>query len=496
MNKLRNAGLLACAAASGLMASLPQSALAATNGVAGRSQPFSTSGKTIRVYTTAKDSDKRLALTESLRFAPAQQTPETDIAIYVNPHARFQELLGIGGAITDASAEVFATLSPAKQDEFLTAYYDRTAGIGYTLARTTIHSSDFSSASYTYVKEGDQRLATFSIDHDRQFRIPMIKRAIATAGGKLTLYASPWSAPAFMKDSGDMLRGGKLRPEYGEAWATYITKFIGAYEKEGIPVWGITIQNEPLATQVWESMIFTAPEERDFLKNHLGPVMHKRGYGDKKIIVWDHNRDLVSDRAHTIFGDPQAAKYAWGIGYHWYETWAGGEPMYRNVADVAQSYPDKRVLLTEAAIEKFDPARFQYWPNGEKYGRAMVNDFNAGSVGWTDWNILLNDRGGPNHVGNFCFAPVHADSRTGELIYSPIYYYIGHFSKFIRPSAHRVSATSSRSDLLTTSFLNQDQTMATVVLNQSDKALTYRLYVGAAEARVSIPAHAIQTLVY
>lgn len=452
--------------------------------------------KTLSVYTTAKDTDKRISLGEPLTLKPGQQPPETDVAIFVNPEKHYQTFFGIGGAITDASAEVFDKLSSAKKEEFLKAYYDAEKGIGYTLMRTTIHSSDFSSGSYTYIKEGDKALKTFSIAHDKKYRIPLIKKAIKAAGGKLTTYASPWSAPAFMKDTNHMLQGGKLLPEYSEAWATYYTKFIKAYEKEGIPIWGITVQNEPMAKQTWESMIYTAEEERDFLKNYLGPIMKKEGLGDKKIVVWDHNRDLLVHRANTILGDPAAAQYVWGVGFHWYETWTGGQPMYGNVAEVKQAFPKVNVLLTEATVEKFDAGRYQYWPNGERYGNSLINDFNAGAVGWTDWNILLDDKGGPNHVGNFCFSPIHADSKTGDLIYTPSYYYLGHFSKFIRPNAQRVSAVSSRSVLQTTAFMNTDNKLVTVVMNPSDNNVSYRLYIGTQETSVSIPAHAIQTLVY
>jgi glucosylceramidase len=450
----------------------------------------------IQVYTTAKDTDKRLALTGTLEFSPAKQPLETETFVFVDPERKFQTMLGIGGAITDSSAEVFAKLPKPKQQEFLSAYFDAQKGIGYTWARTTIHSSDFSSASYTYIKEGDKDLKTFSIDHDRKYRIPLIKQSIAAAGGKLTLFASPWSPPAFMKSNNNMLQGGSLLPQYARPWANYMAKFVKAYEKEGIPIWGITVQNEPMAKQTWESVIYTAEEERDFLKNHLGPVMQKEGLGDKRIVVWDHNRDLITHRASTIFSDPEASKYAWGIGFHWYETWTGGDPMYRNLVEVSRSYPDKPLLLTEAAIEKFTQERYQYWPNGERYGSSMINDFNAGAVAWTDWNILLDERGGPNHVGNFCFAPVHADTAKGELIYTPPYYYIGHFSKFIRPDAKRISSTSSRSSLLTTSFMNADNKMATVVMNPGDKDVAYTLIVGKRESKLTIPAHAIQTLVY
>ena len=453
-------------------------------------------GKEATVYTTASETQLRLTQSGTVTFTAAAQPLENEVSVFVNPKKSFQSFLGIGGAITDASAEVFAQLPPEKQQEFLTAYYDPEQGIGYSLARTPIHSSDFSSGSYTYIEEGDAGLKTFSIEHDRAYKIPLIKKAIETAGGSLMLYASPWSPPAFMKDNNDMLHGGKLLPEYRDAWALYYTKFIKAYEAEGMPVWGITVQNEPMAVQRWESCIYTAEEERDFLKNHLGPTLEREGLGDKKIVVWDHNRDLINHRANTIFEDPEAAKYAWGIGFHWYETWAGGEPMFSNIASINESFPTKNLLFTEGCQEGFRPDRYQYWAHAERYGRSMINDFNNGTVGWTDWNILLDQKGGPNHVGNFCFAPLHGDTDTGELIYTPSYYYIGHFSKFIRPGARRISTVSSRSHLLSTTFMNEDQSMVSVVMNQSDQAIDYKLYVGEGQAvSIQIPAHAIQTVV-
>lgn len=457
---------------------------------------FSTKDKIVTVYTTADSTKLRLTQTDKLVFVASKQPLETEISVFVEPTKTFQTLLGIGGAITDASAEVFAKLSKEKQQEFLNAYYDKEKGIGYSLLRTTIHSSDFSSGSYMYIKEGDASLSTFTIDHDRQYRLPLLKEAIKTAGGKITLYVSPWSPPAFMKSNGSMLKGGTLLPQYYQAWANYYAKFIKAYEKEGISIWGLTIQNEPMATQTWESCVYTAEAERDFLKNYLGPTIKREGLGDKKIIVWDHNRDLMNQRANTIFSDPEASKYAWGMGFHWYETWAGGMPMFDNVRKVHEAYPTKNLLFTEGCVERFDAKKYQFWANGERYGTSMINDFNNGTVGWTDWNILLDQNGGPNHVGNFCFAPIHMDTNSGELIYTPSYYYIGHFSKFIRPDAKRVSTAVSRSSLISTSFLNKDGKMVTVVMNQSSKSVTYNLMIASEKTVVTIPAHGIQTLVY
>jgi glucosylceramidase len=453
-------------------------------------------GKKINVYTTADNTNLRLTNTNTLSFSTSVQPVESEISVFVAPNKKFQTFMGIGGAITDASAEVFAKLSPEKQAELLSAYYNKDNGIGYSLLRTSIHSSDFSSASYTYIEEGDQELKSFSIEHDQQYRIPMIKRAIQSAGGNLLLYASPWSAPSFMKSNGTMLQGGTLLPQFYQAWANYYTKFVKAYEKAGMPIWGITIQNEPMATQKWESCLFSATAERDFLKNYLGPTMQKEGLGSKKIVVWDHNRDLMNHRANVIFDDPEAAKYAWGMGFHWYETWSGGEPMFDNVRKVYEAYPSKNLLFTEGCVERFDTKKYQFWGNAERYGKSMINDFNNGTVGWTDWNILLDENGGPNHKGNFCFAPIHADMQTGELIYTPSYYYIGHFSKFIRPNAKRVSTVSSRSSLLSTSFVNTNGKMVTIVMNQSENTINYNLIVGTEKSVITIPAHAIQTLVY
>jgi len=453
-------------------------------------------GSSIAVYETADQTDHRLTATGSLTFKPMGQPLETQLCVFVDPSKRAQTMLGVGGALTDASAEVYAKLSPEKQREFMDAYFDPKKGIGYTIGRTNIHSCDFSSASYTYVDEGDTALKSFSVAHDRQYRIPFIKQAMATAGGKLTMFASPWSPPAFMKTNGEMLHGGKLKPEFRQAWANYYTKFIRAYEKEGIPIWGISVQNEPMATQTWESCVYSAEEERDFLKSFLGPTMKREALGDRKIIVWDHNRDLIYQRVSTILSDPAAAKYVWGIGYHWYEPWSGGEMMFDNVRLVHETFPDKKLFFTEGTVDRFRPEEINSWRLGEYYGHSMINDFNDGCVGWTDWNVLLDEQGGPNHVGNFCFAPIHADTKTGALTYTNSYYYIGHFSKFMKPGARRIACSPSRSALLSTAFVNPDGKVSVVVMNKGDQKLTYYLWMNGNAAEVSSLPHSIQTLVF
>jgi glucosylceramidase len=456
---------------------------------------FSTVGKSIMVYTTSDSGNYRLSMTDTLEFSSFGQPFETQPCVFVDPGQTFQTFVGIGAALTDASAETFAKLPKEKQTEFLSAYFDRENGIGYTLARTNINSCDFSSDMYTYVSEGDKELTSFSLAHDEKYKIPFIKEAMKAAGGKLDLFVSPWSPPSWMKDNNNMLQGGKLKPEFYDSWANYYVKFIQGYEKLGIPVWGLTVQNEPMAKQRWESCIYSGEEETNFIKNHLGPTLQKNNMGEKKLIAWDHNRDLIYQRATTLMNDKEASKYVWGIGFHWYESWNGGF-QFENLKRVNEAFPDKALLLTEACNFPFSWNTFNDWKWGETYGLNMINDFNNGAVAWTDWNILLDETGGPNHVQNFCFAPVHAKTKEGSLHYMNSYYYIGHFSKFIKPGAKRIISSSSRAQLLTTAFQNPDGTVAVVVMNNTDQAISYRLWIKgeAAETR-SLP-HSITTLVF
>lgn len=453
------------------------------------------SPKSAEVYITAKGTDYKLTKTETLTFTDKPQPLETEVSVFVDPAKKFQAMIGIGGALTDASAETFYKLPKAQQKELMTAYYDPQKGIGYTLGRTNIQSCDFSSDTYAYVANNDAALKTFSIAHDLKYRVPFIKEAIKAAGGKLTMFASPWSPPAWMKTNNDALHGGKLKPEYAQSWANMFVKFINAYQKQGIPIWAVTVQNEPMAKQKWESCIFNADDERLFVKNHLGPTLKAKGLANTKIIAWDHNRDMVYQRASTILEDKDAAKYIWGIGYHWYETWTGSSMRFENVKRVNDAFPNTHLLFTEGCIEKFNMDRVNDWALGEKYGYSMINDFNSGTCGWTDWNILLDEKGGPNHVGNYCFAPIIGDTQSGKLIYTNIYYYLGQFSKFVKPGSRRIAASASRDKLSSTAFVNTDGKLVVVVMNSSDDKVPYFLWIKGKAASITSLPHSISTMI-
>jgi len=448
----------------------------------------------IQIFQTAKDTDKRLSAVKPGIWSDAYQPTEGEPSVFIDPAVTFEKFLGIGGAFTDAAAETFYQLSPDKQQKLLKLYFDPAEGIGYTLGRTNINSCDFSSDMYTYVKEGDKELKTFDVSHDKKYKIPFIKEALKITGGKLKLFASPWSPPAYMKDNNNMLQGGKLLPEYYDTWARYYVRFINEYAKNGINLWGISVQNEPMAKQTWESCIFTADEETDFIAKHLGPVLHKNKMKNIRLIAWDHNRDLLYQRASALLKNPAAAKYIWGIGFHWYEIWNGGR-QYDNVQLVKNSFPKTNLLLTEACNYPFSWSTFDQWHWGENYGENMIEDFNNGAIGWTDWNLVLDEKGGPNHVNNFCFAPIHVKTGENSIHLMNSYYYIGHFSKFIRPEATRIAASSNRAQLLTTAFRNADGSRVVVIMNKSDEKFETNLFIEGKRTMVSMMPHSIVTCV-
>jgi glucosylceramidase len=436
----------------------------------------------IDCYLTARDTNDRLTRQPPVVW---ESRVEASLpAVVIDTSQRFQTIEGFGGAFTEAAATVLNRLSPENRQRVLQAYFDWVNGNGYTLCRTHINSCDFALGNYAYSEvPGDMELKHFSIERDRRALLPMIHAAQKTAGTKLKILASPWSPPAWMKTNGEMNHGGALKPECRDAWAQYFARYIREYEREGVPIWAVTVQNEPAAKQVWDSCLYSAEEERDFVRDHLGPTLERAGLGHVKILIWDHNRDLLFDRVKPAFEDKAASRYIWGAAFHWY-----GPDCFENVQRVHDAWPDKKLLFTEGCQE--GGPHIGSWDVGERYARSVINDLNRWTVGWIDWNMLLDETGGPNHVGNLCSAPILADTKNDRLIFQSSYYYLGHFSRFIKPGAVRVSCVS---DLESTAFMNPDGKVAVIVLNRMDKARKFRLQLGNLSAAVEIPSHAIST---
>jgi glucosylceramidase len=438
-----------------------------------------------RVYVTAPSPSELLVDRGFRAFEPLEQPDENYPTVMIDPDRTFQSIEGFGGAFTDAAADVFAALPPASQEELLRASFDPVDGNGYNLCRTTIHSCDYAAGMYTYAEvPGDKELAHFSIEHDRRNRLPFIKRAQAAARGQLRFYASPWSPPAWMKTNNDMKHGGKLEPEYRQTWADYFAKYVKAYAAEGVPMWGLTVQNEALATQVWESCIFTADEERDFVRDYLGPTLRRHGLGDVKIMIWDHNRGLVYQRAKAAYSDPRASQYIWGTAFHWY---VGDH--HDNVRVLHDAFPDKGLLFTEGSVRGT-------WEAAFRLTRNVILDLNNWTAGWTVWNLLLDEAGGPRHAGGLMGSTiVNADTSTGKLTFNPPHYAFGHFSRFIKRGARRIACTSSSDDFLATAFVNPDGMITVVLTNLTDHEQIFQLWVEGRALKYSSPANGIITMV-
>ncbi len=435
-----------------------------------------------RLYRTEKDSDKRLSLEE------LKKNSVSKVDIKLDDSKTYQSMVGFGGAFTESSAYNLSRVNKDVRMQAIKDYFDPVEGLGYTIGRVSIHGCDFSLNSYTYIEEGDKELKTFDIKRDKEWVIPLIKDAEEIAGRSIELLASPWSPPAFMKDNNSMIHGGKLLPEYRDSWAKYYVKFIEEYRKMGLTIWGLTVQNEPAAVQRWDSCIYTGEEERDFVKNHLGPVLQNSSASDVNLLIWDHNRDIMEERAKAVLSDPEAAKYVWGTGFHWYVSEA-----FENVGKVHDLFPNKGLLFTEGCQE--GGVHFNSFATGERYARNMIGDFNNWCQGYLDWNLFLDNTGGPNHVNNLCDSPIIVDIFPEKLVHQSSYYYIGHFSKFIRPNALRIGLLNHHDEILATAFKNEDSSIALVLLNETDNDTSVTFELNETQYKVELKKHSIVTAI-
>lgn len=421
---------------------------------------------------------------------PMEQVTDAGHVINIHPDLTAQEIHGFGGAFTEASAYNYSCLNDQTKEAVIESLFGE-SGLRYNMGRLTVHSCDFGLGNYTYVQEGDEDLSTFSLEHDRKWLFPMLRAAEAKAGKPLCFMASPWSPPAYMKTNHDMNHGGKLRPEYRDRWAAYLARFLQEYEKEGFPVSYLSVQNEPLAVQTWDSCIYTAEEERDFVRDHLGPTLEKEGLSRIKLLVWDHNKEELYHRVKLIYEDTEASRYVSGAAVHWYTG-----DHFEELRLVRQKYPDKEIIFSEGCVEY---SRFSseggVW-QGEMYAHDILGNLAGGASAFLDWNLLLDDKGGPNHAGNYCSAPLMCCPPKNRLHYSFSYYYIGHFSRYIKPGARLIGTSRYTDQLEAAAFLNPDGERVVIVLNKTENELPVTLRESPWGFCCRIPAHTISTFLY
>ena len=445
------------------------------------------SNNKLKIFVTSKNnSSKRISISTIEELSKGRGNTKSKITI--EPKNQRQEILGFGGSFTEASSSIYKELDEEKKEEIIESYFGEN-GNKYSMARTHINSCDFSLGNYAHVEdENDLELKTFSLERNKISLIPMINDALKKRRNNIRIMASPWSPPAWMKTTGEMNFGGKLKSEYRDTWADYYCKFIENCEKENVPIWGLSIQNEPEAKQTWDSCLYTAEEERDFIKNHLGPSLEKHNLLDRKIIIWDHNRDVMVERARTVLSDPDAAKYVWGTGFHWY---CGDH--FDNVQKVHDEFPDKQLIFTEGCQE--GGPHIGSWDLGERYATSIINDLNRWTVAWIDWNLILNEQGGPNHVGNYCSAPIIVDTRSQDLLYQSSYYYIGHFSRFILPGDKIINSKNTNNTIDVLSSINNQNTVNTVIQNKNESNVEVSYNRDNVNSVFTIPERSIVTVV-
>jgi glucosylceramidase len=443
--------------------------------------------KNIRVIQTAKDTGDRL--TEQSAIMPEVIA---SAKIVLKPERTYQKVLGFGGAFTEAAAYAYSRMMPELREEILRKYFDPREGIGYSIGRIHMNSCDFSLGNYTYVGDKDENLETFDISREAEWVIPFIMEAAAVKGESIKFLVSPWSPPGWMKTNGEMNNGGKLLPQYREAWARYYVKFIKAMRSKGVDIRAVTIQNEPAATQVWDSCIWSAEEEGLFIRDYLGPVFEEEGLSDIRIYFWDHNRDIIVDRAAGTMLVQGAGRYIYGIADHWCCSEEFG-----NLSKVHKMFPNLHFLFSEGCPE--GGVQLGSWHTGERYGRNIIGEFNNWQEGFIDWNLVLDETGGPNHVGNLCDAAIIADTKEQKLYYNSSYYYIGQFSKFVMPGAVRIGteyAADAASVLKQAAFMNPDGSVVMVVMNETDNEESFAAELGEDSVAYTMPQHSIATFIF
>jgi len=468
------------------------------------------------LWQTALNTSDRISQKSDVLFGPDFVFNGPEVLIGQEPiSAANAAIVGFGGAFTESAALVLQRLSPEQRERVLQGYFGPD-GLGYTLGRVHINSCDFSTGNYAFDDvDNDHDLTHFdmNVSRDSEALIPFIRDAqdiLKSQGKALKLFGTPWSPPAWMKSNNQMDNSNRpcLKSGMEATWASYMAKWVSAYKAKDIPLWGITMQNEPENNASWDACLFTAEEGAEFIASHLGPTMRDQ-HPDVLIFAFDHNKDHVYEWATTTYNSP-AKEYVAGIAYHWYSG-----DSFEAVRHVHESFPQAVLLPSEATYERYRwhpgaTLATGEWSFGEGYAHDIIGDLNAGSVGWTDWNLILDENGGPNHVNNVCDAAMQANLTSSELYFHPQYYYIGHFSKFILPGSKLLPSTAwpytgyqgqgrgygtctKEDGLQVTSFLRPDGKVAAVALNCDDAPITFKLRDSGLAARVEIPPRGIQT---
>eukprot|EP01065_Artemidia_motanka_P033548 TRINITY_DN40543_c0_g1_i1.p1 TRINITY_DN40543_c0_g1~~TRINITY_DN40543_c0_g1_i1.p1 ORF type:complete len:529 (+),score=174.18 TRINITY_DN40543_c0_g1_i1:61-1587(+) len=450
--------------------------------------------------------------------------PAANGSVVVDTSTRYQTIEGFGGALTESAAYVVRSMNGTTQQAIFDAYYSE-EGHRYTMARTHIASCDFALGYYSYQDvDGEFDMKSFNMSRDHQLLIPLIQeaqKAVSAAGGQFKLVSSPWSPPKWIKTCDSLmcpeipgscgLKKEEAGKPYRSAYALYLSKYLAEMEANGIKPWAITPQNEPQACKItMESTSISADEERDFIRDQLGPMLKKQ-HPSVKLLAYDHNKDNIVKWANTILGDNATAPYVDGVAFHWYSS----HDYFDHLDAVHSQFPGTMLLATEATEGK-DIGHYktnQSWEKGEHYGRVIMGDLNSFASGWIDWNIILDMKGGPTHPGpKECEGVIKcgddamliADTQyphkdTVEAFYPQVFYwYMGHFSRYVSPGSVRVGAANGAAGVGVFTAVTPDKQVVVVAMNEGDAAESFTLFDKASSrgAEVTLPPHSIHTYWY
>ncbi|XP_044304621.1 lysosomal acid glucosylceramidase-like isoform X2 [Varanus komodoensis] len=458
-------------------------------------------------YESSK-SGSRLERTEG-KFEEKKAPP--GLVLVVEPAQRYQIIKGFGGAITDSAAINILSLTPNAQENLLRSYFSDT-GIEYNLLRLPMASCDFSVRTYTYDDwPNDFELRHFSlVDEDVKMKIPLVHRAKALSKKPISLFASPWTSPIWMKTNEDWKGKGSLKGQAGDKyhkmWANYFVRFLDEYAKHNLTFWAVTAQNEPSAGLIsrypFQCLGFTAEQQRDFIALDLGPALANSSHKNIRLIILDDNRVLLPHWAKVVLsGESQAHRYVHGIGLHWYLDFIA--PIDNTVETTHQFFPDYFLLFTEACAGSHfweKDVILGSWDRGNDYSHSILENLNHHVSGWTDWNLALNLEGGPNWVKNFVDSPIIVDAARDVFYKQPMFYHMAHFSKFIPEGSQRIGLRllkkCIRCNLEHVAVLRPDGSAALIVLNRSASNVSFGISDTPGLIMTHIPANSIQTYLW
>lgn len=438
------------------------------------------------ITTIYKDNTKETIEDEAI-FSKDDNVEMRAVNIY--PKVEYQVFEGFGGAITEASGYTFSKMSDSNKKDILSAYFGK-EGNCYNIVRTHIDSSDFALGVYSALNDpNDVEFKTFSLERDEKYIMPFLKLAQDASDETFDILLSPWSPPAFMKTNERKTEGGKLKPEYRQFWAEYICEYIKQYRNRGFAVKRITIQNEPNAKQTWDSCLYTSEEEKVFLRDFLYPAIVKNKLEDIEINIWDHNKERIFERASDII-DEETDKMVKGIAFHWYTG-----DHFEAVDLVRQKFPDKKLIFTEGCVEYSRFGSASQLKNAQMYAHDIIGNINAGMNAFIDWNIILDEKGGPNHVENYCDAPIMCDTVNDKVEKKLSYTYIGHFSKYIKPGAKRIAFSKYTDKLEITTMRNPNGDIILILMNKEEEDIPVSVRINGQVADIIISASSIVTAI-